>query len=729
MTITLYNRPLADIHVPVYILFGKCEKTKSGLVRVYHQNQQSFPPQYYEVNDGYFKALIHVNPGENSLGVEVCKGKFIDGVPSVEKSSYSGESVLLDINYVPLLNNPPVHLCILVAKDSPLQFDSPSFKIKEEGNSLDLAIKKLRMGGRLMQAFTQQQMFTNGFGQRCFRFEEESMKSTISKIEEQAKVVRSDIKIHILKSELTLKELRDPNLAQQNPNGSNTGGLFGIAMNALKKYGGPFSGAATSGRAAQAAVLFLDTHWDPNSNLILTHAALGGGDDDIKLAIFGSHGVWSWPANFEELTKCFTDTTEPSRKEVANDCNECSSSWECLNVTLGAFMHEIGHLLGCPHQINGVMMRDYVTFNRTFLTKERKCIRTGKGEWSPILPKDECTWHRLDIIRFLYHDSFALPPDFLDLSFKPKMIQDLAQRKRLALKPSVYPTSTNAVMLESLSGVFLIELHVEDWSRAHIEYLPRCLRGPGPVTEAILSYEEFQNLLPENYRNKKLKVSVLANGGGQLDIDDLSNFIKQQGSSIPITLDNGSIIRGFKSCVFGATDRSNETPLAIIAGYKVTKVRIHHGAALDGLEFFLTQVEENHEFSEKIGEADAPPPIPPRDYKTKISNILKLQNTKSNTSSNTPNSKPSKIVKLGNAKHHYTDFELHDNEYIASFNIRSGGWVDAIQIVLNTGRTSDMLGNTSGGSMGQLHPPSGSSIIGLYGRLGQWLDAIGIIYG
>ena len=69
-------------------------------------------------------------------------------------------------------SSPPLQLCILVAKDSPQTFDAVPERVEKEGNGLSTAIKKFRMAAYLWQAFTAEQMNRNGFGRRCYRYEE-----------------------------------------------------------------------------------------------------------------------------------------------------------------------------------------------------------------------------------------------------------------------------------------------------------------------------------------------------------------------------------------------------------------------------------------------------------------------------------------------------------------------------------------------------------------------------
>ena len=78
--------------------------------------------------------------------------------------------------------------------------------------------------------------------------------------------------------------------------------------------------------------MFLDSHWDKKVGTIRGHAALGGGDDQIKLAIFGSHSLQSYPAHIEEVVPAFSDCTRTDTNHVANDCNEAGSNWEAANI-------------------------------------------------------------------------------------------------------------------------------------------------------------------------------------------------------------------------------------------------------------------------------------------------------------------------------------------------------------------------------------------------------------
>src|SRR5437763_608989 len=88
------------------------------------------------------------------------------------------------------------------------------------------------------------------------------------------------------------------------------------------------------------------------------------------LHISGKPSLQSYPSCMQEGVPSLRDCSPTDTRYVANDCNESGSSWEVANIGTGAHLHEVGHLLGCPHQESGVMLRDYVTFIRTFLVRE-----------------------------------------------------------------------------------------------------------------------------------------------------------------------------------------------------------------------------------------------------------------------------------------------------------------------------------------------------------------------
>ncbi|KKF96769.1 putative zinc metalloproteinase [Ceratocystis platani] len=128
---------------------------------------------------------------------------------------------------------PPVQLAILLASDSPETFDCPPERVKREGNDLEVAIRKFRMSAYLWQAFTAEQMLRNKLGRRVFRFDEEWTSGSASSQDREQGTMRSEARIHIIRSDKTTAEIRDLNIAQQHGPATDKGALYDITTRAV----------------------------------------------------------------------------------------------------------------------------------------------------------------------------------------------------------------------------------------------------------------------------------------------------------------------------------------------------------------------------------------------------------------------------------------------------------------------------------------------------------------
>ncbi|KAG4304932.1 hypothetical protein PORY_001607 [Pneumocystis oryctolagi] len=537
----------------ILLVYGRAgsEAMADGWIVVYH-DKNSFPEQTWPCTNSHFKCLVHLNPGLNRIS-------FVFYPP--QNTCMPPSSSVIFINYVNVIRNPPLYLAIILAKDSPGEYDAPPLRKEREGNGLELAIKKFRMIAYLWQAFTGEQMARNGFERRCFRFEEEKMQDTLSYKERN--VFRQTAKIHIIRSKYTLREIRDIDLAQQNPTAKRKCDLFGkVVYESLKEYGGPFA----SHYPVHVAACILDSHWDGRT--ILGHAALGGNSGMIKmevyicsmkLAVFGSHSMHSFPSCMEEIVPTFLDDTPIDTRYVANDNNESSTNWECANVGIGAFLHEVGHLLGCPHRVSGIMRRDYVNFNRTFCTREPYSVRTKKRPWGPCLPESECAWHRLDIIRFRYHTLFSLPSD------PPINNANL-----------FYYATNNGFHIVSNEGVVLIEIYVGEQCYKHIEFCD------SPQKSVILEEHSLRDYAGISYHAEPLRIVVISATLREIVIE---NFKKELSNSIVSLI----IGKGVRSAMLGQHNpKSSEFKIDFSDKLdKLTKICVRSGLYLDGVELFF----------------------------------------------------------------------------------------------------------------------------------------------
>ena len=620
-----------QVHSKVLLIFGQCADAQfpiDGSVTVNHHGD-NFPSTLWPVCDSHFKALVHLQPGPNRLRLDFVSPKL---------SSPSGQlhphSSWININFLPLTACAPLQLCILVAKDSPETYDAVPERIQKEGNGLPTAIRKFRMAAYLWQAFTAEQMNRNGFGRRCYRYDEEWQPGTLTWRDLETGQMRNEAKIHVIRLNKTVQEIQDLDVSQQYGSAKRKGELFTFAREAVKGYFG-----ATPGQPQYVSCMFLDSHWDRKVGSIRGHAALGGGDNALKLAIFGSHCLQSYPAHIEEVVPAFSDCTRTDTNHVANDSNEAGSNWEAANIGIGAHLHETGHLFGCPHQENGVMLRGYTRLNRTFTCREPYSTRTKQQGQRLCMPKDECGWHRLDTLRFRFHPCFQLPTD---------------QSTNWDSSIQVWNVENGAVLITAASGVAWIEVFPEGDEHCHhwIEYIDQTNAPAGAPRQVTLTEDELLAALPENKRKKNLKVKVFSCGGAQHTVDD---FAKLSSKGAKMKLPDGK--PGFKSSQLGSSDMEGSESMELILGTCLKQpmfllsVRVYHGKSLDGLEFIY---DGGH--TELFGKRGG--------------------------------------------KRGGTDFPLDRKmaETIVGFHVRAGKWIDGIQILTSTGRRSQMFGNANGGS-------------------------------
>lgn len=709
---------------PAVIVSGRVSQfIQAGLVQFVNNSNKVFPPQFFEINNGQFKAFLHVSPGEaNVFEVHALKDAYLNEMGFPEKAGNVVDKGSLTLYFNPLPENKPVHLCVVVGKDSYGAYDMPKYKLNR-GQQPDFssAIQRLKVAARMMQAFTQDEFHRLGLSNRSFQFVEETVNhQAIFGYNVDLPLPHQEVKVHVLHSPKTVAELRSPDYAQQNPKAKDNGFCFSHAIDLIEKSDliEPYK---RTGTAIQCAVMYLDSHWD--GKLISTHAALGGGTGTVKMAVFGSHGLHSYPLTFPQISPSFVDATHLSINEVANDCNQCGTSWECLNICMGAFMHEIGHLFGSPHQVDGVMLRDYMWWNRSFMTRETECLRTNSsgavigndGHW-----QKECHWNIMDLMRYLYHGSFSIPVDKGDESFSKSFVTTMEpdQSYRNRDVPSMFISGPGEVVVKSTSGIFMVEICGDDLARYHIDFYPRSYGGPGLQHEITLNFEELMGHFKRNWNGAKdnFDMRILSVSGDLWKKDFKSTFEdKHRIIRSDFGLGRGEI-DGHKSDVLGRENGSMK-----FIGFDVSrvyKVRIYHGHALDGATFYFHGAQ-----SEKAN-SDAPP-VPPRNYLSRFAN--KLLGSQDVISSGNGGGQGGEVT-IGNIKPHYTDFVLNPGERISKFLFQNGQWIDGMEVHTTLGRSSGMLGNSGGGHLSILEPPQKDTIVGLYGYCGLWMDGIGMIY-
>ncbi|EFW99993.1 zinc metalloproteinase [Grosmannia clavigera kw1407] len=646
-----------------------------------------FPAVQWPVYSGHFKALVYLLPGPNKIRFDFASPKLANsGTSNPIHASY------FTLHMMPPMGAPPVHLAILLAKDSPGTFDAMPTRAEREGNGLETAVRKFRMAAYLWQAFTAEQMWRNRLGRRVFRYEEEWTQGSANYRDRETGQMRSEARIHVVRSNKTVAELRDLNRAQQNDKGTERGALFDIAAEAMREHFQP-----KAGQTLYVSVLLLDAHWDTTAKTITGHAALGGSAGDVRLAVFGSHCLQSYPSSFEEVVPAFLDCTPTDTAFVANDCNEAGSSWEAANIGIGGHLHETGHLLGLPHRENGVMLRDYVRLNRSFVTHEAYSTRTRTKGGGLMLEADECTWHRLDCLHFRSHPCFRLPSDL------PAGVDESVH---------AWPVDGGNVLLTAPSGVAYVEVYAEGDDVCHtwIEY-PTGEYGSGsPGTsssniaggggggsssslsrQVTLADQDVRSRLPEAKRRKDgpLRVVVHSWAGGSLNVADLRQLTR--GAATKLSSGSSSVMSlkgrtAFRSSALGLSQTEGSTPQELVFSSAerqervMTRIIVYHGLYVDGMEFVYD--DDSRQLFGKRG---------------------------------------------GKPGGDMFEMDVRRGEYISGFSVRSGFWVDGIQILTSLGRRSPVYGNAQGGSANTLIPPRGYTICGVAGSSGTWVDGFSVL--
>ncbi|KAJ5939398.1 hypothetical protein N7466_002532 [Penicillium verhagenii] len=398
------------VHQTCVVVDGTChafdyaEETNFVSVSSCDALSQTQPTHHWPLNKGKWKALVMLAPGSNKITFKLHHAGGIS------------DSLEITVNYIPLLQLPPLHLAILVANDSPLLIDCPPAKyggISTAHSGLDAAIAKFRMSAYMWQALTAEDFRQKGMGRRSFRLEEEWLSNTSFLTGHQTTPgaqgsLGTVAKVHIIRSDKSVAEIRDAQVAQQNSRGRNRDALHAYFEEALVKSGGPFE----SSRRPVVAGMILDAHYSMEKSMIVGHAALGcHKSEGISLGVFGSHLTYSWPRFLEEVPACLTDMTLTG-DTVGNDNGECDTMRGACFVGQGAFLHEVGHAFGADHT-SGIMARGYSkSWAMDFIEHRTNSKMVNDAKWD-----------LRDVLRFKLLPHFALPGDVpVTTAFKTALV-------------------------------------------------------------------------------------------------------------------------------------------------------------------------------------------------------------------------------------------------------------------------------------------------------------------
>ncbi|KAJ6103207.1 hypothetical protein N7486_005634 [Penicillium sp. IBT 16267x] len=535
--------------------FDYAEETNFVSVSSADTLNQSQPVTQWPLHKGQWKALVMLAPGSNKIEFKL---HHAGGV---------SDSLEITVTYVPLLQLPPLHLAILVAKDSPLLIDCPPAKygaISTAHSSLDAAIAKLRMSAYMWQAITAEDFRQKGLGRRSFRLEEEWMSNTTLQTVHQTTPgdqgrMAAVAKVHIIRSDKSVAEIRDAEVAQQNSHGRNRDALHAYFEAALVKSGGPFESRCRP----VVAGLILDSHYSTERSMIMGHAALGcHKSDGISLGVFGSHLTYSWPRFLEEVPACLTDLTLTG-DTVGNDNGECDTMRGACFVGQGAFLHEVGHAFGADHT-TGIMARGYSkswAMNLIEHNTNDKIVNDAK-------------WDLRDVLQFKLLPHFSLPGDMpvskafknaavtiqLDLDKVDEMNDDEESRDEL-IKVSC-SAGLAQVKIQNGKGEPKVRLADTDWT------------GQYTAFHINTSDEEFD-------RTEPLKITAIGMNGKERIVADAWKLLKEK----PYILIPGSDVvlrkQSVRSELLGEETDDDDVQWAMLLKHRGLDGRLHRATAID----------------------------------------------------------------------------------------------------------------------------------------------------
>lgn len=433
-------------------------------------------------------------------------------------------SLKINLQYLPLLQYPPLHLAIMVAKDSPLLIDCPPQKagaFSSAHSDLSAAMEKFRMTAYMWQAMTAEDFRVKGLGRRTFRLEEEWTLDTLSREFINARhsghdasnaeaAIRSTAKITVVRSSKTKKEILQAESKTQSHQHTNE--LFSIFMEALVDHGDQFDNSTSP----VVAGLILDAHYSTVTEQTLGHIGTGRHDSSgISLGTFGSHLTYSWPRFTEEISSCFTDARVPGSKSSKD-----KSIWESCAFGQSSFLSAVGLAFGVksdPEKSEnpGAIAHDW---RKQFLP----CTGAQGGSSGDVDMSDDATLDLKDALNLRLSRHFLLPTD--------KRFTD-AQRNA---EPIAEPKFT-----ENEQGDLDVILHVaSDVGIARISFnkIPEATPSiNSPTNECNYPQDELERRFE---RSQPLRLDVLGFNGRELTIENvwktlsIKTFIRIPGSSI-----------------------------------------------------------------------------------------------------------------------------------------------------------------------------------------------------
>ncbi len=345
----------------------------------------------FPVVGGRFRALVPLRPGCNRIDVT-----------AIDKDG--ARTTTIGLVYSPDTNSRRVRPLYIEAADSDGTFDAAP----GERNDRASALSRISTAVWMLQAFTAETQYEQGFGRRTFRLELDAAGRPV---------------VETFRSQLTLQQSR----------AMSPGELWGYLYGEL---------AAVPGRDAIIDLGMVQmTHYDANTGQIQAHVALGGG----RLALFGSGTLHTFAEDLDGVNAAFNDTRlMPSN--MFDDSAGRHTYWANYTTGAGALLHELGHTLTLPHCVYGIMGRGFDNLNRKLVI--------GEPELAPIPPSAEIGWDRAASVRLAFHRFLELDERVYSSNEPPRITRD-----------------ADDVFVDSVSGLRAVQYEVEGAVVGHDEWL------------------------------------------------------------------------------------------------------------------------------------------------------------------------------------------------------------------------------------------------------------------
>ncbi len=324
------------VRYPVVLLAGRTGDASASAVTVVNESSKRDTRRLAGLaGGGAFKALAELVPGDNRLLVRCGQAE-----------------TKLTLVYKPAESEYLVRVFYWTDSTGATAFQSPDPNDSQDWRGkLDTAMK-------LLQCFTAERINDIGLGRRTFNLEFDDT---------------GRVKVHLLRGAATAGEYRKM-----------TGMELYAAAGAQLRVQQPSP-------TAKDLVIAAFTRFDGNAGRALAHTALGGRD----LALFGGGNLFTWPDCLASAQAAFMDASPVDRAKFFSDSAGRDTYWACAATTMGAALHELGHVFGLVHSVDpqDIMTRGYDRLNRFFTLVEPPHSRRASeyafaggdiARWSPV---------------------------------------------------------------------------------------------------------------------------------------------------------------------------------------------------------------------------------------------------------------------------------------------------------------------------------------------------------